>query len=309
MLTVPVIDSHLAYLDTGADLAAAARPAAGAGAPPVVLLHGNPTSSHLWRKVVPHLAGRSRVLAPDLIGMGASGKPAVDYDFDDQARYLDAWFDALGLDRVVLVGHDWGGALALDRAARYPDRVAGVVLLETFLKPLDAEELPPPARARAEAFRTPGVGEELVLEQNVFIETAFRGGVLNPLGEDEVRPYREPFPTPESRRPMLAWSRMTPIDGGPAEVVARVEAYDRWLAGSPEVPKLLLTFDSSPTLLVGEAAVAWAREHIAALTVEHCGPAGHHAPEDRPDAIGRAIADWLESHRLTDANTAVVTED
>ncbi|MFB8173779.1 haloalkane dehalogenase [Kitasatospora purpeofusca] len=309
MLTVPVIDSHLAYLDTGADLAAAARPAAGAGAPPVVLLHGNPTSSHLWRKVVPHLAGRSRVLAPDLIGMGASGKPAVDYDFDDQARYLDAWFDALGLDRVVLVGHDWGGALALDRAARYPDRVAGVVLLETFLKPLAAEELSPPARARAEAFRTPGVGEELVLEQNIFIETAFRGGVLNPLGEDEVRPYREPFPTPESRRPMLAWSRMTPIDGGPAEVVARVEAYDRWLAGSPEVPKLLLTFDSSPTLLVGEAAVAWAREHIAALTVEHCGPAGHHAPEDRPDAIGRAIADWLESHRLTDANTAVVTED
>ncbi|MFB7671381.1 haloalkane dehalogenase [Kitasatospora purpeofusca] len=309
MLTVPVIDSHLAYLDTGADLAVAARPAAEAGAPPVVLLHGNPTSSHLWRKVVPHLAGRSRVLAPDLIGMGASGKPAVDYDFDDQARYLDAWFDALGLDRVVLVGHDWGGALALDRAARYPDRVAGVVLLETFLKPLAAEELPPPARARAEAFRTPGVGEELVLEQNIFIETAFRGGVLNPLGEDEVRPYREPFPTPESRRPMLAWSRMTPIDGGPAEVVARVEAYDRWLAGSPEVPKLLLTFDSSPTLLVGEAAVAWAREHIAALTVEHCGPAGHHAPEDRPDAIGRAIADWLESHRLTDANTAVVTED
>ncbi|SDT82883.1 haloalkane dehalogenase [Streptomyces sp. TLI_053] len=232
MLTVPVIDSHLAYLDTGAD-----RPAVDAGRPPVVLLHGNPTSSHLWRNVVPHLAGRSRVLAPDLIGMGASGKPAVDYGFDDQARYLDAWFEALGLDRVVLVGHDWGGALALDRAARYPGRVAGVVLLETFLKPPAAEELPPPARARAEAFRTPGVGEQLVLEQNVFIETAFKGGVLNPLGEDEVRPYREPFPTPESRRPMLAWSRMTPIDGEPAEVVARMEAYGRWLADSPEVPK------------------------------------------------------------------------
>lgn len=305
MLIVPVIDSHLAYLDTGAEVEAEAD----AGGPPVVLLHGNPTSSHLWRNVVPHLAGRSRVLAPDLIGMGASGKPAVDYGFDDQARYLDAWFEALGLDRVVLVGHDWGGALALDRAARYPDRVAGVVLLETFLKPLAAEELPPAARARAEAFRTPGVGEELVLEQNIFIETAFKGGLLHPLGEDEVRPYREPFPTPESRRPMLAWSRMTPIDGGPAEVVARVEAYGGWLAGSPEVPKLLLTFDSSPTLLVGEAVVAWAREHVAALTVEHCGPAGHHAPEDRPEAIGLAIADWLQRHRLADANPPVIQAD
>ncbi|MFC5663888.1 haloalkane dehalogenase [Kitasatospora misakiensis] len=294
MFTAHVIDSHLAYLDTasGADSAG----------PPVVFLHGNPTSSHLWRDVVPEVAGRARVLAPDLIGMGASGKPDIDYSFDDQARYLDAWFEELGLDRAVLVGHDWGGALALDRAARHPGSVAGVVLLETFLKPLVGDELPPAARARAEAFRTPGIGEDLVLERNIFIETAFKGGVLNPLGEEDVRPYREPFPTPRSRRPMLAWSRMTPIDGDPAEVVARVDAYGGWLAGTPEVPKLLLTFDSSPTLLVGEAMVAWAREHIAALTVEHCGPAGHHAPEDQPAAIGRAIADWLAVHGLADGN-------
>ncbi len=300
MFTTPVIDSHIAYVDTapGAD----ASDAAGL---PVVLLHGNPTSSHLWRNVVPYLAGRARVLAPDLIGMGASGKPEIDYTFDDQARYLDAWFEVLGLDRAILVGHDWGGVLALDRAARRPDSVAGVVLLETFLKPLVGEELPPAARARTEAFRTPGVGEELVLEQNVFIETAFKGAVLDPLGEEDVRPYRAPFPTPRSRRPMLAWSRMTPVDGDPAEVVARVAAYGGWLAGTPEVPKLLLTFDSSPTLLVGEAMIAWAREHIAALTVEHCGPAGHHAPEDRPGEIGRAIADWLAVHGLIGGNGVV----
>lgn len=286
MRTVDVLDSHIAYTETGDGL-------------PVVFLHGNPTSSHLWRNVTPHVAGRARTLAPDLIGMGASGKPDIDYDFADQARYLDAWFDALDLGEVVLVGHDWGGALALDRAARHPTRVRGVVMLETMLKPLTAEELPPPARSRFEAFRTPGVGEELVLEQNVFIETAFKGGVLNPLSEADVRPYRDPYPTPESRRPLLAWPRMMPIDGEPADVVARITDYDAWLGASTDVPKLLLTFDSSPTLLIGDEMIAWSREHIAALDIEHCGPAGHHAPEDRPDAIGTAIARWLDAHGLT----------
>ncbi|MFI8084699.1 haloalkane dehalogenase [Kitasatospora sp. NPDC086009] len=289
MPTVDVIDSHIAYTDS----APAGGTDSGPGHPPVVFLHGNPTSSHLWRGVTPHVAGRARTLAPDLIGMGASGKPDIAYDFADQARYLDAWFDALDLRDVVLVGHDWGGALALDRAARHPERVRGVVLLETMLKPLTAAELPAPARARFEAFRTPGVGERLVLEQNVLIETAFTGGVLTPLAEPDVRPYRAPYPTPASRRPLLAWPRMMPIDGEPADVVARMTAYGIWLANSTDVPKLLLTFDSSPTLLIDEAMVAWSREHISHLTVEHCGPAGHHAPEDRPDAIGGAIADWL----------------
>ncbi|MEU6238493.1 haloalkane dehalogenase [Kitasatospora sp. NPDC047058] len=288
MRTVPVIDSHLAYAETGEGL-------------PVVFLHGNPTSSHVWRKVTPHLAGRARTLAPDLIGMGASGKPAIDYDFADQARYLDAWFEALGLDEVVLVGHDWGGALALDWAARHPGRVRGIALLETILKPMTSEELPAPARARLEAFRTPGVGEELVLEQNIFIETAFKGGVLNPLTESDVQPYRDPYPTPESRRPLLAWPRMMPVDGEPADVVARITAYDAWLATTPDVPKLLLTFDSSPTLLIDDRMIAWSRENIAALTVEHVGPAGHHAPEDQPEAIGTAIAAWLSAQDLAPA--------
>ncbi|MFC5031513.1 haloalkane dehalogenase [Streptomyces sp. SID13666] len=291
MATVNVIDSHIAYAESGE------------GGLPVVFLHGNPTSSHLWRNVTPHIAGQARALAPDLIGMGASGKPDIDYSFADQARYLDAWFEALDLREVVLVGHDWGGALALDRAARHPARVRGVALLETMLKPLSSEEMPPPARSRFEAFRTPGVGEQLVLEENIFIETAFKGGVLNPLSEADVQPYRAPYPTPRSRRPLLAWPRMMPIDGGPADVVARITDYDIWLADSADVPKLLLTFDSSPTLLIGEDMIAWSRENIAALEIEHCGPAGHHAPEDQPDAIGRAIGRWLDAHGLTSNDT------
>lgn len=285
MSTIDVLDSTMHYEESGSGL-------------PVVFLHGNPTSSYLWRNVTPHLAGLARSLAPDLIGMGGSGRPEIAYEFADHARYLDAWFDALELREVVLVGHDWGGALALDWAARHPERVRAVAMLETFLKPLTGSELSAPARERFEAFRTPGLGEKLVLEENIFLKTAFKGGVLNPLSDEEVAPYQAPYPTPESRRPLLAWPRMMPIDGEPADVVARIERYDVWLAESPDVPKLLLTFDSSPTLLITSEVAEWARRHIVGLEVEHLGAAGHHAPEDRPDDIGRAVAGWLERHAM-----------
>ncbi|MGH6657488.1 MAG: haloalkane dehalogenase [Actinocrinis sp.] len=311
MPTANVLDSYLAYIDTDADSAAddfatsthpatqsATHPARRSAGPVVVFLHGNPTSSHLWRNVIPHLAGSVRALAPDLIGMGASGKPDIPYDFTDHARYLDAWFNALDLRDVVLVGHDWGGTLGLDWAARHPERVRGVILLEAILKPLSMPELSAPARARFGEFRTPGVGEQLVLEQNILIETAFKGGVLNPLDDEAMAPYRAPYPTPESRRPLLAFTRMLPLDGEPAHVAARVAEFDAWLAASAQVPKLLLTFDSSPTLLIQADQIAWCREHLAALTVEHLGPAGHHAPEDQPDAIGAAIAAWLDARGL-----------
>ncbi|MFE9259111.1 haloalkane dehalogenase [Streptomyces sp. NPDC006879] len=288
MPVIDVIDSHISYTDTG-------------DGSPVVFLHGNPTSSHLWRNVTPHVRGQARTLAPDLIGMGASGKPDIEYGFADQARYLGAWFEALELREVVLVGHDWGGVLALDWAARNPAQVRGVALMETMLKPLTSEELAPAARARFEAFRTPGVGEDLVLAKNLLLETAFKGGVLNPLTAAQAQPYRAPYPTPESRRPLLAWPRMTPLDGEPAEVVARMGVYGAWLARSADVPKLLLTFDSSPTLLIEERVIGWSRANIASLEVEHCGPAGHHAPEDQPDAIGRALSRWLQTQGLTSA--------
>lgn len=281
MSTISVLDSTIHYEESGSGL-------------PVVFLHGNPTSSYLWRRVTPHLAGQARTLAPDLIGMGASGRPEIAYDFADHVRYLDAWFDALDLREVVLVGHDWGGALALDWAARHPERVRAVALLETFLKPLTSADLSAPARERFAAFRTPGVGEKLVLEENIFLKTAFKGGVLNPLSDEEAAPYQAPYPTPESRRPLLAWPRMMPVDGEPAHIVERIERYDAWLATSEEVPKLLLTFDSSPTLLITAEVAEWAKKNIVGLEVEHLGAAGHHAPEDRPDEIGKAISGWLD---------------
>ncbi|MFJ7215398.1 haloalkane dehalogenase [Amycolatopsis sp. NPDC098790] len=262
---------------------------------PIVFLHGNPGSSHGWRHVLPHVGG-GRLLAPDLIGMGRSPKPDIAYSFADHAGHLDAWFDVLGLDDVVLVGHDWGGALAFDFAARHPGRVRGVAFFETIVKPMAWDDVSPQAAERTRKIRTPGVGERMVLEENLFVQQAFTGGVRTPVAD--LEPYLAPFPTPESRRPVLAWARQLPLGGEPAEVVARVEAYDEWLATSTATPKLLMTFEGSPTLLIGEKVAQWCREHIAALDVVACGEAGHHAQEDRPKEIGAEVAAWLDRHGL-----------
>ncbi|GAA3634973.1 haloalkane dehalogenase [Lentzea roselyniae] len=279
MPVVPVLDSTMHYEQS--DDA------------PFVFLHGNPGSSFSWRNVLPELGG----LAPDLIGMGRSGKPDISYSFADHARYLDAWFDALGLDRVVLVGHDWGGALAFDWAARNPSRVAGIAFFETIVKPMNGSELPLPAQERVRKFRTPGLGESLVLEGDGFVRQAYTGGVLTPVPEADLAAHLAPFPDAASRRPVLAWARQMPFDGAPAELIGRIEAYDAWLAVS-EVPKLLLTFENAPTLLIGPELRAWCEENIAALEVAAVGPAGHHAHEDRPKEIAAEIAAWAERHGL-----------
>jgi haloalkane dehalogenase len=286
MTTTDVLDSTMFHEDVGAGR-------------PFVFLHGNPTSSYLWRKVLPRVAGVGRGLAPDLIGMGRSGKPVIPYRFDDHARYLDAWFDALGLDDVVLVGHDWGGALAFDWAGRHPDRVRGIVFFETIVRPLIWGDFPGAARPRYEALRSPEVGEVKVLDENFFIEQALRATVSTGLSEEDRLVYASPYPTRDSRRPLLEWPRAMPIEGEPADVVARVEAYDEWLATSPDVPKLLLTFDGPPeSLLIGESLTQWCATHIAALEIEGCGPAAHVAPEDRPVEIADAVVRWAVRHQL-----------
>ncbi|WP_330272640.1 haloalkane dehalogenase [Lentzea sp. NBC_00516] len=279
MPVVSVLDSTMHY--------------ASSGNAPFVFLHGNPASSHIWRNVLPELGG----LAPDLIGMGRSGKPPLDYSFADHARYLDAWFDALDLDRVVLVGHDWGGALAFDWAARHPSRVAGIAFFETMVKPLKNSELQPAAQERMRRLRTPGLAEELALDHDTMVRQAFTGGVRTPVSAEDLAVYLAPFPDRESRRPVLAWAQQLPVDGEPPALIPRMEAYGAWLRDSP-VPKLLLTFENAPTLLIGPELAAWCQENIAALDVVACGEAGHHAQEDRPKEIAAAIAGWAERHDL-----------
>ncbi|GAB7037782.1 haloalkane dehalogenase [Catenuloplanes niger JCM 9533] len=268
----------------------------GEGGRPVVLLHGNPTSSHIWRHVIPHLTGHGRVLAPDLIGMGRSERPDIAYRFADHARYLADWCDALGLGDVTFVGHDWGGALALDFAARHPGRVAGVALVETFLRPMTWDIYAPAAVDLFQRLRTPGEGERMALDENWFIETSLRLTVPD-LTDEDLAVYRAPYPDRESRRPLLQWPREIPIDGAPADVHARMVTYGEWMATTPAVPKLLMLIEPS-TGLVQPATERWARETIAGLEVESIGKAGHQAPEQQPDAIGRTVAAWLERHDL-----------
>src|SRR5262249_43840567 len=208
--TLEVLDTFIAYRDAGSG-------------PPIVFLHGNPTSSFVWRNVIPHFASTARCLAPDLVGMGRSGKPDSAYRFVDHARYLDAWFAKLDLRDVVLVGYDWGGVLALDWASRHPDRGRGVVVFETFLRPMHWSDWPAEGAELFRALRTPGVGEKLVLEHNEFLVRSLAHGVRRGLSELERAEYYAPFFDTASRRPMLQWPREIPIDGDPADVVAVVE--------------------------------------------------------------------------------------
>ena len=207
-----VLDTEMAYVDTGAG-------------EPIVFLHGNPTSSYVWRNIIPHVAGERRCLAPDLVGMGESGKsPSGSYRFVDHARYLDAWFEALGLTaNVVLVVHDWGSALGFHWARRHPDRVAGIAYMESIVRPVTWQEWPDAARKVFQAMRSPG-GEEMVLQKNVFVERILPASVLRGLGDEEMQRYRTPYrEAGESRRPTLTWPREIPIEGEPARMAWALE--------------------------------------------------------------------------------------
>ncbi|MFI9504317.1 haloalkane dehalogenase [Nocardia sp. NPDC052566] len=286
MATVDVLDSFINYRDTGARTN------------PVVFLHGNPTSSYLWRTVIPHVSEHARCVAPDLIGMGESGKPDSAYRFADHARYLDAWFDALGLDDVVLVGHDWGGALAMDWAARHSGRVRGIAIIETFLRPMRWDELPEGSAAMFRKFRSPE-GEQAVLQDNLFIEFNLPE-LITGLRDADLDAYRAPFPTPDSRKPMLAWAREFPLDGAPADVAQRVTDYGTWMTESADTPKLLMHVEPGAVLGSPEL-ISWAAATFSNIDIESVGPGNHHSPEDQPEAIGKSIATWLHRHDLVAA--------
>jgi haloalkane dehalogenase len=275
---VRVLDARMAYIDEGEG-------------PPIVFLHGNPTSSYLWRNVIPHVRHLGRVIAPDLIGMGRSDKPDIPYRFADHARYLHAFLDALALRDIAFVVHDWGSALGFDWAMRQPDRVRAIAFMEAILLPIPSWDVfPEAARARFQAFRTPGVGEQLVYDENVFIEQNLPAATIRRLTPEEMDAYRAPFRERASRKPMLAWPREIPIAGEPPDVVAIVERYRDALTRSP-IPKLLFT--AEPGAIVRAPVVAWAKQHLPNLEVVPLGPGVHYVQEDHPHEIGRALAAWL----------------
>ena len=263
---------------------------------PIVLLHGNPTSSYLWRNVIPHLEAKGRCIAPDLVGMGDSDKlprsgPDA-YRFVEHRAYLDELLRRLGVDRdVTLVVHDWGSALGFDWANRHREAVRGIAYMEAIVAPVPSwDDWPENARRIFQGFRSEA-GEEMILEKNLFVERVLPGSILRKLTDEEMDAYRAPFREPgEGRRPTLTWPRQIPIAGEPADVVEIVRSYDAWLAVS-EVPKLFINAEPG-AILVGpmrEACRRWPNQRE--ITV----PGAHFIQEDSADAIGRAVAEWLDA--------------
>lgn len=259
---------------------------------PIVFQHGNPTSSYLWRNVMPHLADQGRCIALDLIGMGDSDKLDESgpdrYTLLEHRRYFDAALEALGVDRnATLVIHDWGSALGFDWANRNRESVMGIAYMEGIVKPVRWQDWPEAARKVFQGFRSPA-GEDMVLEKNIFIERVLPGSVLRDLSEEEMAVYRRPFLQPgEDRRPTLSWPRQIPIDGEPPEVVELVQAYADWLAEST-VPKLFINAEPG-AILIGEQR-EFCRRWPNQQEVTVAG--SHFIQEDSPHEIGRAVASW-----------------
>ncbi|MDT7774806.1 MAG: haloalkane dehalogenase [Pseudonocardiales bacterium] len=266
----------------------------GSGAP-IVFLHGNPTSSFLWRSVLPELSSLGRCIAPDLIGMGDSDKlPADDparYTFVRHREFLDALLDALGVTgEVTLVVHDWGSALGFDWARRHPDRVRGIVYMEAIVAPYaDWDAWPDAARPMFQSLRSPD-GEQLILERNMFVERILPGSVLRALSEDELDEYRRPFAAPgEDRLPTLVWPRQIPIGGEPPEVVEVCAAYADWLAHTPGLPKLFVNAEPGAILTGAHREFCRTWPDQTEITVSGV----HFVQEDSGKEIGSAIAGWL----------------
>jgi haloalkane dehalogenase len=284
--TVDVLGASMAYHERGE------------GAP-VLFLHGNPTSSYLWRDVIPELQGRGQLIAPDLIGMGDSAKlpnPDADtYRFITHRDYLGAFIDAVigDAESIVLVVHDWGSALGFDWANRHRDRVRGIAYMEGIVRPIASwDEWSAQAVPIFQGFRS-AKGEAMILDRNMFVERVLPGSVLRKLTEAEMTEYRRPYPTPKDRWPTLTWPRQIPIAGEPADVVQIAQAYSQWMAGN-DIPKLFVNAEPGAILIGAPRDFCRSWKNQTEVTV----PGSHFIQEDSGPAIGRVIAAWMTAHGL-----------
>jgi haloalkane dehalogenase len=262
----------MSYVDTGSGK-------------PIVFLHGNPTSSYLWRNIIPFLSGYGRCLAPDLVGMGQSGKsPKKAYRFADHVQNLDAWFDALNLTKdIVLVLHDWGSALGFQRARRFPEQIQAIAYMEAIVQQLCWDDFPHGIDVMFRALRS-DKGEQMVYDENIFIETILPKSILRSLTEEEMNSYRAPYENRDERLPTLVWPRELPIEGGPENVVAAVQQYGEWLVNST-VPKLLIHAEPG-AILTGRALEfcrTWSNQRETAVK------GIHYVQEDSAEEIGLAL--------------------
>jgi haloalkane dehalogenase len=274
---VEVLGSKMHYIDEG-------------NGDPILFIHGNPTSSYLWRNIIPYVELYGRVIAVDLIGMGKSDKPDIGYRFVDHAKYLEAFIEKLDLRDITLVVHDWGSALGFNYAMHNEDNVKGIGFMEAFLMPLTWNGFPENVKKIFQTIRTPESGYDLIINKNFFVENLLPSAIIRNLTNEEMNQYREPFKTLDSRKPTWVWPNEIPIDGNPVDVHKIVTDYNQWLQET-EIPKLL--FYAKPGGLTNESVVNWSKANLKNLQTIDLGQGIHYLQEDHPKAIGEELANWI----------------
>jgi haloalkane dehalogenase len=258
---------------------------------PILFLHGNPTSSYLWRNIIPYLSEHGRCIAPDLIGMGKSDKPDIPYRFIDHVRYIEGFIEGMDLSNITLVIHDWGSGLGFHYASRHESNVKALAFMEAILKPMSWSAFPPEFKMGFKLMRTPGVGWLMISAMNMFVNQLLPKATARKLTPEEMSFYREPLRTIRSRRPVRRWPCEIPIDGKPADMHQIVTSYNSWLQET-ELPKLL--FFATPGGIVDASVLAWCKRHLKKLRTVDIGPGIHYLQEDNPDMIGEKLAQWYQ---------------
>jgi haloalkane dehalogenase len=260
---------------------------------PVRFLHGNPTSSYLWRNIIPYVTPLTRCIAPDLIGMGKSDKPDIEYRFFDHVKHIEGFIEMVGLKNITLVVHDWGSALGFYYAMRHEGNVKALAFMEAIVLPVPSWEMfPTEVKEIFQGFRTPDVGWDMIVNKNMFIEQILPGSIVRKLSVEEMNHYREPFKEASSRKPIWRWPNELPIEGEPADVVETVETYNRWLQRT-DLPKLL--FYGNPGALIKAPVLEWCSQNLKYLRTVDIGRGIHYLQEDNPRLIGLELANWYKS--------------
>lgn len=277
---IAVLDSEMAYVESG-------------DGAPVLFIHGNPTSSYLWRNVIPYAAASSRAIAVDLIGMGNSGKPAIAHSYADHYAYLDAFITAMELNDITLVIHDWGAALGWDFARQNPDKVKRIAFMEGVLPPafpIPSFDAMGEVGGALQAMRDPVQGHEMVIENNMFINVVLPGFVNRPLGAAATEAYGAPYASEGDRTPTLEWPRQLPIGGEPAAMVALMSDLQTFMT-TTDIPSLVIY--AAPGVVTPPEAVGWYTGNMQNIESAFIGQGLHFFQEDQPDAVGRALSDWM----------------
>jgi haloalkane dehalogenase len=276
---IQVKGSKMHYVDTGEG-------------DPILFLHGQPTSSYLWRNIIPYLKSKGRCIAPDLIGMGKSDKPNLDYTYQDHYSYLSAFIEKLELKNITLVIHDWGSGLGFHYAHLHPENIKGIVFMESILRPMSWKNFPPDYRIVFKLLRTPYIGWFMLVVLNLFLNKVVPDNVIRKLSKEELDYYKSPFRSWRSRRPVRMWPTQIPIDGHPVYTHKIISEYAKWLTQT-DIPKLCLYV--RPGAIMTKQDIEYVRGKFNNTQLIEIGKGHHYLQEDHPEAIGKEIAKWLNS--------------